>query len=436
MIFIKALLTGLVGISLCMADISGTVTDTGSTPISGAVVQLENGGQPATTGADGRFTLVASAAIIPVNGKLLPNGLSARISGTMLNVTIAERSAVEVATFNLTGKALSTVRKTLDAGSHSIVLPYRGAGIYLYKVKSGNGELLLKGNSIGGISSGISVTTQGSSSNHLAKQVKATAAINDVIAATKIGYLNYRVVVYNSDTSGIAIKMIASAGTVTDVDGNVYQTVRIGNQVWMAENLRVTKYNDGSIIPLDTSAATWYNATTPKYCFYNNTTDSGSIRKYGARYNWYVVSPANLKKIAPTGWHVPSDSEWTVLENDLVLNGYNWDGTKDTAQYNKGAKSLAAKTDWYIDWYIDTTIGAIGNDLTKNNSSGFSALPGGCRDTDGTFSGQGYNVNWWSATEYDASYAWGRFLYIGYVFLGWWYDSKSYGCSVRLVRDN
>ena len=88
------------------------------------------------------------------------------------------------------------------------------------------------------------------------------AAINDVIAATKTGYLNYRVVAYNSDTGGIVIKMIASAGTVTDADGNMYQTVKIGNQVWMAENLRVTKYDDGSAIPLVTDSAAWYGIYT------------------------------------------------------------------------------------------------------------------------------------------------------------------------------
>ena len=432
MIFIKALLTGLVGISLCMADISGTVTDTGSTPISGAVVQLENGGQPATTGADGRFTLVASAAIIPVNGKLLPNGLSARISGTMLNVTIAERSAVEVATFDLTGKALSTVRQSMDAGTHSIALPQRGRGVYLYKVKLGNREFVLKGNSVGGASYGSAVSTQGPSSNSLAKHAKATAAINDVITATKTGYLNYRVVVTNSDTSGIAIKMIASAGTVTDVDRNVYQTVKIGNQVWMAENLRVTKYNDGSAIPLDTSGVTWNNTATPKYCFHNNTTDSGSIKKCGAIYNWYVVNPANPKKIAPAGWHVPSDSEWTILEKYLVLNGYNWDGTTDTAQENKIAKSLAAKTDWYT----YSTTGAIGNDLTENNSSGFSALPGGFRQIFGVFYFQSSYGYWWSATEFDASFAWFRDLFSSLDYLYRDYYLKSCGYSVRLVRDN
>jgi len=438
MVLIKALLAGLAGVSICMANISGIVTDTGTTPISGAVVQLEKGGQTATTEADGSFTL-ATTAILPVNGKLLPNGLSAGISGNLMTLTIAEQAAVEVAMFDLNGKSLSTVRKTLDAGSHSIALPNRGAGIYLYKVKSGNREFVLKGNAVGGKSSGSSSKSQGSSPNYLAKQAKTTAAINDVIVATKAGYLNYRVVVTNSDTSGIAIKMIASAGNVTDTDGNVYQTVKIGNQVWMAENLRVTKYNDGSVIPKVTDSVAWYNIynnniTTPAYCFYNNTTDSGSIRKYGAFYNWYVVSPANLKKIAPAGWHVPSDSEWTGLEKYLVLNGYNWDGTRDTAQSNKIAKSLAAKTDWYT----YSTTGAIGNDLTENNSSGFSALPGGVRNSGGYFSSQSYDGGWWSATEYDATQAWDRNLSYNYGNLSRYGEDvpKSVGFSVRLVRDN
>jgi len=94
MILIKAILAGLAGVSLCMANISGIVTDTGTTPISGAVVQLEKVGQPVTTGADGSFTLVVgSTGILPGNGKLLPNGMSAGISGNLMTVTVAERSA-------------------------------------------------------------------------------------------------------------------------------------------------------------------------------------------------------------------------------------------------------------------------------------------------------------------------------------------------------
>jgi uncharacterized protein (TIGR02145 family) len=133
---------------------------------------------------------------------------------------------------------------------------------------------------------------------------------------------------------------------------------------------------------------------------------------------------------------VPSDSEWTVLEKYLILNGYNWDGTKDTAQYNEIAKSLAAKTDWYI----DTTIGAIGNDLTKNNSSGFSALPGGYRGLDGVLREQGNYGYWWSATDAAAegapAYAWDRYLHNEDNYLSSTFDYHCSGVSVRLVKDN
>jgi uncharacterized protein (TIGR02145 family) len=429
MLPIKVVLTGLLGVSACMANISGVVTDTGSTPIPGAVVQLETGGWTATTGADGSFTLSASTGILPVNGKLLPNGLSAGITGNLMTMAIGERAAVEVATFDLNGKALSNVRQTMETGVHTIALPQRSAGVYLYKVKSGNGEVVLKGNSVGRGSSGSGVTAQGPSSNRLAK--KAAVAINDVIAATKTGYLNYRCVQYTSDTTGLQIKMIASAGTLTDTDGNVYQTVQIGTQVWTVENLRVTKYNDGSSIPLDTSTATWGNATTPMFCYYSNTTNSDSIKKYGALYNWYVVNPLNPKKIAPTGWHVPTDAEWDTLQNNLIAKGYNWDGTTTG---NKIAKALAAKTDW-----VSTGAGNPGNNLTKNNSSGFSALPGGYRDGGSLFYGQGWGGGyWWSATEDGATNADGRGILWGNDHLGRLntYYGKSCGFSVRLVKDN
>jgi len=218
-------------------------------------------------------------------------------------------------------------------------------------------------------------------------------------------------------------------GTVTDIDGNVYQTVKIGNQVWMAENLRTTKYNDGTPIPLVTDDTAWKKLTTPGYCYYNNTTNADSIKKYGALYNWYVV---NTKKLAPKGWHVPTDAEWTTLENYLIANGYNWDGTKTS---NKIAKSLAAKTDWET----NANPGAIGNDLTKNNRNGFSALPGGCRDNRfGNFNVVGYYGIWWSASvsDNDASYAYNRHLISDFDRLTRLVNGKSYGCSVRLLRDN
>ncbi len=174
-----------------------------------------------------------------------------------------------------------------------------------------------------------------------------------------------------------------------------------------------------------TDSAAWLALTTPGYCYYNNTTNADSIKKYGALYNWYAV---NTKKLTPTGWHVPTDAEWDTLKNYLIANGYNWDGTTTG---NKIAKSLAAKTDWVT----STDSGAIGNDLTKNNSSGFSALPGGFRYYYGSFYNIGYLGYWWSATEYDASDAWDRLLSYGYDYLHRSDYGKGCGLSVRLLRD-
>ena len=211
--------------------------------------------------------------------------------------------------------------------------------------------------------------------------------------------------------------------TVTDVEGNVYHTVKIGNQLWTVENLRTTKYYDGTAISLVTDEDRWKNLATPAYCWYGN--DINHKSKYGALYNWYAV---DTKKLAPTGWHVPTDKEWTILEKYLIANGYNWDGTK---RRNKIAKSLAAKTGWAL----STNEGAIGNDVTKNNKSGFSALLGGSRPISGTFFGQSLYGHWWSATEGGAAIAFYRNLYCGFDYLYRRSNLKSCGFSVRLVRD-
>ena len=126
--------------------------------------------------------------------------------------------------------------------------------------------------------------------------------------------------------------------TVTDIDGNVYTTVTIGTQTWTVENLRVTRYNDGTAIPHVKDSSAWFNLTSPGYCYYSNDSASNAF-KYGALYNWHAVGTG---KLAPAGWHVPTVEEWTELENYLVLNGYNWNGTTDTTDTNRIAKSMAA----------------------------------------------------------------------------------------------
>jgi uncharacterized protein (TIGR02145 family) len=214
-------------------------------------------------------------------------------------------------------------------------------------------------------------------------------------------------------------------GTVRDVDGNVYSTVTIGSQTWTVENLRTTKYNDGSAIPLASDTAAWRKLTTPAYCYYSNTTNADSIKKFGALYNWYVVESG---KLAPAGWHVPDTADWNILETYLIANGYNWDGTTTA---NKIAKSLAAPTDWMT----DTDSGSIGNELTKNNTSGFFALPGGCRGRSGNFYSLKNDGYWWSATAFNASDAYDRDLFFNVAYLGEYNYSKSCGLSVRLVKN-
>jgi uncharacterized protein (TIGR02145 family) len=215
----------------------------------------------------------------------------------------------------------------------------------------------------------------------------------------------------------------SSSNTVTDADGNVYHTVKIGTQTWTVENLKTTKYNDGTAIPLVTDGTAWSNLTTGAYCGYN---DSATYKTtYGALYNWYAV---NTGKLAPAGWHVPTDAEWTTLETYLIANGYNYDGTT-TGNYI--AKAMAAQTNWTI----YSTVGTIGCNLSANNRSGFSALPGGYRDYSGSFLSVGGYGFWWSATEYDASYADSRSIGYSDSGFGRGGDYKSCGFSVRLVKN-
>jgi uncharacterized protein (TIGR02145 family) len=193
----------------------------------------------------------------------------------------------------------------------------------------------------------------------------------------------------------------------------------------MAENLKTTKYRDGSTaIPLVTGNTDWGNLTSPGYCWYDN--NIANKDTYGALYNWYTVNTGNL---CPTGWHVPTTVEWATLENYLIFNGYNYDGTTPG---NKIAKALASTTLWTF----NATTGVVGNiDYpAKRNATGFTALPRGYRTSSGAFNFIGRYGFWWSATERDPTFAWNRFMYFNFegVDKG---GIKRDGCSVRCLRD-
>jgi uncharacterized protein (TIGR02145 family) len=197
------------------------------------------------------------------------------------------------------------------------------------------------------------------------------------------------------------------AQTVKDNDGNVYKTVTIGTQVWMAENLKTTKYNDGTAIPLVTDDKVWDALTTPAYCWYKNDATANK-NTYGASYNWYTVG---TNKICPKGWHVPTDVEWTTLTTYL------------------GGESVAGgklKETGTTHWESPNT-GA-------TNESGFKALSGGDRES-GVFSYIGYSGYWWSATGTNATEA--RYRYMAYHGSKVERNSifKKMGYSVRCLRD-
>jgi uncharacterized protein (TIGR02145 family) len=182
-----------------------------------------------------------------------------------------------------------------------------------------------------------------------------------------------------------------NAQTVTDIDGNVYDTIKIGSQVWFGENLKTSRFNDGTAIPLITDSLLWSSLSTPGYCYYNN--DSLNYKNtYGALYNWYAVS---TNKLCPTGWHVPSDSEWYSMILFLDANAQLQFGDESSSGYKM---KESGSTHWNCLNY--------GSD----NSSGFTALPGGSRNNMGEYNNIGDFGAWWTTDQFDANKAIIRYL--------------------------
>ncbi len=214
-------------------------------------------------------------------------------------------------------------------------------------------------------------------------------------------------VIFTHEPSGeFASLAINVSSVIVDIEGNIYSIVRIGDQLWMGENLKTTTYNDGAPIPLEENDMVWNTFSTSAYCWFdNNKTIYGDT--YGALYNWYSV---NTNKLCPVGWHVPTDEEWNTLVDFL--------GGEDVA----GGK---LKESGYSHWNSPNE-GA-------DNSSGFTGLPGGSRSD--LFHSLGDGGRWWSSTQFDDTNAWA--LSIGYTYANAsrYNFTKNNGYSVRCIRD-
>lgn len=199
----------------------------------------------------------------------------------------------------------------------------------------------------------------------------------------------------------------AIVGSVTDIDGNTYRTIRVGDQEWMAENLRVTRYNDKNSIAHISDALMWSGQSAPAWCWYDN--DRNYDAPYGKLYNWYAVATG---KLCPTGWHVPTMADWTILID--FLGGENKAGGK--------IKEVGLNH-----WQSPNT-GA-------TNESSLTGLPGGTRDENGTYVNIGSYGIWWSSTASSISVANCQIVsYFGEKIISSG-NSKGFGNSVRCLRD-
>jgi uncharacterized protein (TIGR02145 family) len=297
----------------------------------------------------------------------------------------------------------------LDFGSNLISLSFTisktGSGIVSYSITTS--QVWIYVNPPTGI-----VDTETDSIN---VNITRTFLIEDLInewIAIKSNYLNY----YFLDTINVKIKVhnpiifspYLSYGTVTDIEGNVYKTIKIGDQVWMAENLKTTKYRNGDLIGTTTNDIS--GESSPKYQWAHDDNEI-TVATWGRLYTWYAVTDS--RNVCPVGWHLPSDAEWVTLTT--FLGG-------DTLA---GGKLKEIGTTHWI--YLNT-------DAT--NETGFTALPSGYRYLDGQYINIGLIGFWWSSTEYSATDAYYHYMICYFSTVRRLYDNKQYGYSVRCLKDN
>ena len=312
---------------------------------------------------------------------------------------------VTISSFNCAGvKITGTLTKDKMASNITATIAYTGANGKTYLTKSHTSTGVL------GLSATLLAGTLANGEGELVYTISGTP--------TSSGTANFAIAL-GGQTCSITMNVEDVAQTIgkpgpniTDAESNSYKTVYIGTQQWMAENLKVTKYNDGTIIPNITDDTQWSNLRSGAWTYYNN--DAANNTKYGKLYNWYAVSKTSNgnKNVCPTGWHVPTDAEWTVLTD--YLGGASVAG---------GKMKEAGTTNW----------DSPNTDAT--NTSLFTGLPGGYRSSNGSYFYIGYYGYWWSSTEYNTDYAWNNYSYFNDGSSGRAKHFKGSGFSVRCLRD-
>jgi uncharacterized protein (TIGR02145 family) len=366
--------------------------------------------------------------------KIYPNPM---IDNSILEIYPPVAGNAIITVLDMAGKSVAQIQCYLGDSPQVFRLSGIKSGFYLINVKGStyqySGKLLCNGKVVGkGTIEKISISV-------VANEKTGKADYKGVLNTVDMAYTPGDRIKFTSisgNYSTVVTAILTKDETITfnfvscaDGDGNNYPVVNIGSQIWMAENLKSTKYRNGDLV----GTTSPYNKvisgeTDPKYQWAYSGTES-NVAIYGRLYTWYAVT--DIRNVCPTSWHVPSDGEWTIMENYLIDNGYNYDGTTID---NKIAKSLASTSGWTS----SSTIGAVGNAdyPAKGNATGFTALSGGYRSQNGTFASIGDFGNWWSTTEFDATYIWWRNLNYDFPIMYRPISVKKDGVSVRCIKDN
>jgi len=410
--FVAASMVVVASGNAAIINLTGTVTDSATQkPIEGAKVKLALIPSCTTrTDVSGSYTLsgATTGALMQPLGNQSISAPFFRNSTLFFSIA-NDGLRVRIALYTLLGRCMSTlVDEQLGHGGYHVDVQTSGlaGGIFLVKLEIGSAPpVVFELPCMNGRSAVLASVQENARGSSLACGLgKTTVVTVDTILVTASGYQAGRLAI----TSYTGVNNFAlPPSPAKDTDGNIYHTVVIGTQVWMVENLKTTRLNDGSVIPLVTNNAAWTALTMPGYCWNNN--DSANKTAYGALYNWYTV---NTGKLAPAGWHVPTDAEWTTLAT--YLGGVSVAGGK-------------LKEAGLAHWQTPNT-GA-------TNETGFLALPGGYRPTSGAFYSIGTFAPWWSSTANDATSSWFHYVYYQGADMVRKIDNKTYGYSVRCLRN-
>jgi len=427
--------------------VQGVVRDNGSEPVANALVMLidqadTNRVFSNTTNTQGEYSIeITGTGIInnpeqpPAGFSLLQNYPNPFNPSTVIRYQIPFPAHIRIEIYNVLGQKIRTLfdgfqtslagRVVWDATNelHQGV----SAGVYLYVLTADGFRetrkmILLDGHlgmtGFAGMSSADAVIT---GQNQLTKAASASYRLR--ISGTDI-------VTYNEGNIQIIGNITLNAtvfrtGTVTDIDGNVYRTVQIGNQWWMTENFRVTHYRNGDALPIASSNEDWmeaYYKTSSIYCYYDNEITNVAI--YGALYNGYAI--IDSRQLAPEGWHIPTDDEWKQLEMQLGMSQSDADKSNAWRGTNQGGKIKESGT---VHW-TSPNLGA-------TNVTGFNALPGGYRDSkNGKFMQKNNNSMFWTSTN-NVFYStiWYRSQHFNSDDCYRYHISKFCGLAVRCVKD-